>query len=215
LGGIFVDPQSNNVAANAISSESIQIKLRPWITLAPAVVALALCLTIKVALAAPLLPVPVSTSPSNGDLNPYGVLFVNGYLGGTLQSGDVLVSNFNNSTNTMFLGTTIVDIRNGAQTPTPFYTSTTAAEGLSLALGQLGNFIIIGNVPTVSGTAGPGALTVLNSNGVVVNSLTDPSATFIDGPWGLAINQGSWVGSKAKAQIFVQTSLMARYGASM
>ena len=108
--------------------------------------------------AAPLLPVPASTVPSNGDLNPYGVLFITTQLGGALKRGDILVSNFNNNQNTMFLGTTIVDIRNGAQTANPFYTAAAAGEGLSLALGQLGNFIIIGNVPTVGGTAGPGAL---------------------------------------------------------
>jgi hypothetical protein len=158
----------------------------------------------------PLLPVPVSTSPSTtGDLNPYGVLFVSSAAGGFLQKGDILVSNFNNSANTMFLGTTIVDIRNGAQTATPFYTSTAAAEGLSLALGQLKNFIIIGNVPTIStstpgvNTAGPGALTVLDNTGTVVNTLSDPSATFIDGPWGLAINQTSG----KTAQLFVSNVL--------
>ena len=74
---------------------------------------------------------PVSTSPSNGDLNPYGVLFVSGKLGGKLRPGDILVSNFNDKTNTMFLGTTIVDIRNGKQTATHFYTSTTAAQDLA------------------------------------------------------------------------------------
>jgi hypothetical protein len=126
---------------------------------------------------------------------------------GALKRGDILVSNFNNNENTMFLGTTIVDIRNGAQTATPFYTSSVAGEGLSLALGQLQNFIIIGNVPTIltdaGSTAGPGALTVLNSSGAVVNTLSDPTATFIDGPWGLAINQKP----NQKAQLFVSNVL--------
>lgn len=157
--------------------------------------------------AAPLLPVPVSTVPSNGDLNPYGVLFVSGNLGGALKPGDILVSNFNNSQNTMFLGTTIVNIRKGAQTANPFYTATGADEGLSLALGQLGNFIIIGNVPTIANdsgsTAGPGALTVLDSTGAVVDTLIDPAGVFIDGPWGMAINQKS----NRKAQIFVSNVL--------
>jgi len=200
-----MNAKSRNLAANALGPRVLRKKLRAWTktaALGAATVALALCATIQAAFAAPLLPVPVSTIPSNGDLNPYGVLFVTGNLGGTLQPGDVLVSNFNTSTNTMFLGTTIVDIRNGAQTATPFYTSTAAGEGLSLALGQLRNFIIIGNVPTVAGTAGPGALTVLNSSGAVVSTLSDPKATFIDGPWGLAINQRFF-----ESQIFVSNVL--------
>jgi hypothetical protein len=209
-----MNPNRRRIAINALSLRMLVMKL-PSLRKTAAIVVAAMVISVGFvatgAFAAPLLPVPVSTSPSNGDLNPYGVLFVSGYLGGTLQPGDLLISNFNNFNNVMFLGTTIVDIRNGAQTATPFYTSTTAAEGLSLALGQLGNFIIIGNVPTVGSpptqTAGAGALTVLNSSGGVVNTLSDPTATFIDGPWGLAINQGPWVGSKARAQVFVSNVL--------
>ena len=49
----------------------------------------------------PLLPPSVSTVPSNGDVNPYGVAFVPKTIptGGVLQPGDILVSNFNNSAN--------------------------------------------------------------------------------------------------------------------
>jgi hypothetical protein len=47
----------------------------------------------------PFLPstvVTVSTVPSNGDVNPYGVAFVpQGFpAGGVLKAGDILVSNF-------------------------------------------------------------------------------------------------------------------------
>src|SRR5271166_534431 len=101
--------QSRNVAANALRPQSIRKKLRGWTAFGSAVAGLVLCTAISAAFAAPLLPVPVTTVPSNGDTNPYGVLFVSGYPGGTLQQGDVLVSNFNNSVPTMFLGTTIVD----------------------------------------------------------------------------------------------------------
>jgi hypothetical protein len=44
----------------------------------------------------------VSTVPKNGDVNPYGVVFVpNNFNTGTgpLQHGDILVSNFNNVKN--------------------------------------------------------------------------------------------------------------------
>ena len=52
----------------------------------------------------------VSTVPANGDLNPYGVAFVpNGFpKGGKIRSGDILVSNFNASSNLQGTGTTIV-----------------------------------------------------------------------------------------------------------
>src|SRR5713226_3800392 len=51
----------------------------------------------------------VSTIPSNGDRNPYGVTFIpHGFPGsGTLKPGDILVSNFNNSANLQGTGTTI------------------------------------------------------------------------------------------------------------
>jgi len=44
---------------------------------------------------------PTSTSPSNGDVNPYGIAYVpTGFpAGGTIVAGDILVSNFNNSAN--------------------------------------------------------------------------------------------------------------------
>jgi hypothetical protein len=159
---------------------------------------------------AALLPVPISTVPSNGDTNPYGVWFVTGRPGGSLNTGDILVSNFNNKNEVMGQGTTIVDIRNGAQRPTPFYTASiaTAGEGVDLALGQLSNFIIIGNVPVTGATfntPGPGFLTVLNSSGDIVTTLSDPKADFIDGPWGLAINQTG----KTTAVLYVSNLLNA------
>jgi hypothetical protein len=46
----------------------------------------------------PFLPGQGSTSPANGDLNPYGLAVVpKGFPMGTLQPGQLLVSNFNNS----------------------------------------------------------------------------------------------------------------------
>jgi DNA-binding beta-propeller fold protein YncE len=165
-----------------------------------AVTALAVLPSPGEASAAPpaLLPVPFSTVPSNGDLNPYGVVLVTGTPGGIVNLSDNLISNFNNKANVMGTGTTIVDIRDGKQLSPPFYTAMPAFKGLSLAFAQLGKFFLIGNVP-VSGTkVGPGALTVLNSRGMVLTRLADPKAAFIDGPWGLAINaQGS------TAQLFV------------
>src|ERR1700722_16876992 len=59
----------------------------------------------------PFLPLQVSTIPGNGDVNPYGLAFVPfGFpSSGALNTGQILVSNFNNTT-TQGLGTTIVSI---------------------------------------------------------------------------------------------------------
>src|SRR5579863_4804562 len=80
----------------------------------------------------PLLPPSVSTIPSNGDVNPYGVAFVpkNVSAGGGLQAGDILVSNFNNSLNLQGRGTTILRISSSGATST-FFTSSTGQTGLS------------------------------------------------------------------------------------
>jgi hypothetical protein len=67
------------------------------------------------ALAQAILPtgfLEMSTVPSNSDLNPYGIAFVpDGFLGGALSLGDILVSNFNNSQNQQGTGSTIVRVK--------------------------------------------------------------------------------------------------------
>jgi DNA-binding beta-propeller fold protein YncE len=134
-----------------------------------------------------------STIPSNGDLNPYGVAFVpEGFPGGgTITAGDVLVSNFNNSTNVQGTGTTIVQLTPRGSLAPPgtaiaFFTSSLA--GLSTALGVLREgFVIVGNVPTTNGTTvGQGALQVIDRRGHLVQTLSDPQ--FLDGPWDLAVD---------------------------
>ena len=74
--------------------------------------------------------VAVSTVPSNGDVNPYGVAYVPADFapGGLLNPGDVLVSNFNNSANLQGTGTTILRVTPGGQTSTFFQ----GAAGLGL-----------------------------------------------------------------------------------
>jgi uncharacterized protein (TIGR03118 family) len=142
-----------------------------------------------------------STVPSNGDVNPYGVAFVpQGFQGnGTLQPGDLLVSNFNNSTNTQGTGSTIVQIAPDGQQSTFFQGG--AGLGLTTALGVLkSGFVIVGNVPTVNGVAQQGSLLILNDSGKVVSTLSD--SALLDGPWDLAINdQGN------TAQVFVSNVL--------
>lgn len=61
-----------------------------------------------------------STIPANGDLNPYGVALVpKGFpAGGMVAPGDILVSNFNNSSNMQGTGTTIIKLTpNGIVAP--------------------------------------------------------------------------------------------------
>ena len=149
-----------------------------------------------------------STIPSNGDLNPYGIVFVpEGFPAGTLTPGDVLVSNFNNNKNLQGLGTTIIKLTPNGAVAQPgkaatFFTS--KLPGLSTALGVLrAGFVVVGNVPTKNGksnTVQQGALQIVDGSGNVVTTLTD--RTFLDGPWDLTINdQGSI------AQIFVSNVL--------
>jgi len=161
---------------------------------------------------APLLPAlptaaqqTVSTVPANGDLNPYGVAFVpQGFQGGAnsqLQAGDLLVSNFNDSTNTEGTGSTIVKIGPDGQHSVFFQGP--QGLGLTTALGVLKDgFVIVGSLPTNPTTGNPqqGSLMILNSQGQVVETLTD--SALLNGPWDLAINdQGNF------AEVFVSNVL--------
>jgi hypothetical protein len=134
-----------------------------------------------------ILPIQASTVPANGDLNPYGVAFVPiGFPGGgVVHPGDILVSNFNNSTNAQGTGTTIVSVSPNGQTSVFF--QGTPPLGLTTALGVLKKgFVIVGNVPTTNGNnPQAGSLLVLDHTGKVVATFTD--AALLDGPWDLAI----------------------------
>jgi len=97
----------------------------------------------------------VSTVPTNGDGNPYGVAFVPDFIapGGLLEPGDVLVSNFNGSGGIQGTGTTIVRISKTGQ-PSTFFQGNPGL-GLTTALGVLSRgFVLVGNVPTTDGSAG-------------------------------------------------------------
>jgi len=150
-----------------------------------------------------------STVPPNGDVNPYGVAFVPmGFAsGGTIQGGDILVSNFNNSSNVQGTGTTIIKLRPIGQAAPPgaarvFFTS--QLPGLSTALGVASaGIVFVGNVPTTDGTfgtIGQGALQVIDRDGNWRATWTD--ATFLDGPWDLTL-----VDEGALVHIFVSNVL--------
>lgn len=148
-----------------------------------------------------------STVPtSNGDTNPYGVAFVPfGFpSGGSIAAGDVLVSNFNNSSSLGGLegtGTTIVSISPTGQ-QTLFATSPLI--GLTTALGVFSRgFVIVGNLPvsySPSFSIGQGSLQIFDRHGMLVTTINDP--TLLDSPWDLTIrDQGS------SAQVFVSNVL--------
>jgi hypothetical protein len=154
----------------------------------------------------PFLPGPVravSTVPADGDLNPYGVAFVPpGFpAGGTINPGDILVSNFNASSNLQGTGTTIVDVPLNA--PVFQFFGGTAPLGLTTALNILrGGFVLVGNFPSPDGTCGSasaGSILVIDKNGNLLSTIMDPS---IQGPWDSALfDEGS------KAKYFVANGL--------
>jgi DNA-binding beta-propeller fold protein YncE len=138
----------------------------------------------------PLTPPVVSTIPSNGDVNPYGVFFVPRSIptDGKLQPGDILVSNFNNSQNLQGTGTTITRVDEQGNTST-FYQGPSGL-GLTAALGVTRRGIVfVGNLPTSDGTSATvqaGSLLVIDRKGKLLGNLTN--AENIQGPWGMAIH---------------------------
>jgi hypothetical protein len=149
----------------------------------------------------------VTTVPAIGDVNPYGVAFVpKGFpSGGTINPGDILVSNFNSSSNLQGTGTTIVDISpNGSQS---LFFQDSTAPGLDTALGVLkSGFVIVGNLPATYDSSGnllsigQGSLLILDKSGNVVTTLTD--SALLDGPWDLTVNDQGHI-----AQVFVSNVL--------
>ena len=154
-----------------------------------------------------------ATAPANGDVNPYGVAFVPyGFpSGGPLHPGDIIVSNFNNSSNLQGTGTTIVKVNNG-NPPTLFFQGQQGL-GLTTALGVLkGGFVIVGNLPSTDGSGscvaesgpsqnvGQGGLLIIDKNGNIAGQLTD--ASLLNGPWDLTVrDEGRF------AQVFVANAL--------
>jgi hypothetical protein len=131
-----------------------------------------------------------STVPGNGDQNPYAIV-VAPVSAGKLQSGDVLIDNFNDRNNLQGLGSTIVTFR-----PTTKQLSLFAAiprnlpqcpggVGLTTAMTMLkSGWVIVGSLPSQDGTTktkGQGCLIVLDAQGNVAGTIAGPN---INGPWG-------------------------------
>jgi len=124
-----------------------------------------------------------STVPSTGDQNPYGVAFVPpGFpAGGAASPGNILVSNFNDSTNAQGKGTTIMDVSPTAAATVFFQGS--AGIGLTTALNVLSaGFVLVGNFPAPCGSQG--SILVIDKTGTQVGTITDP---LINGPWDSAL----------------------------
>jgi hypothetical protein len=145
-----------------------------------AITCVAIAASATFAQAAPILPfgpVTISTVPSNGDVNPYGVAFAPSTVppGGVLQPGNILVSNYNNAQNLQGTGRTIIRIDQHGQVST-FFTSP-SYQGLTGALGILSNgLVLVGSLPTADGTSAtvqPGAILVIDQNGALIATLNN------------------------------------------
>lgn len=154
-----------------------------------------------------LLPPPppaVSTVPSNGDVNPYGVAIAPLHFpaGLVLQPEDVLVSNFNNAENLQGTGTTIMRYARGGNASV-FAQGSQSNSGLTAALGIVNRgYVFVGSLPTIDGTsatARSGALLIFDGNG---NPIGQYANSYIDGPWGMTIDDGG-----IAAHIFVSNVL--------
>jgi hypothetical protein len=149
-----------------------------------------------------------STTPANGDENPYAMWPVTENIG-SVKTGDVLIGNFNNSSNNQGTGTTIVDLHaNGtqsvfAQLPQK-KSGCTGGVGLTTAMVQLKTgWVIVGSLPSSDGktaTAQPGCLIVLSPAGKVAETLSEP---YLAGPWDATVQDNG-----NTASLFVTNTLV-------
>ena len=139
-----------------------------------------------------------STVPGNGDVNPYGMAQVKRSIG-NLVAGNILISNFNSSSNLQGTGTTIVQAAPDGTLCQ--FASISAASlpgacpggvGLTTALVALeSGWVIVGSLPTADGsaaTAQAGCLIVLDSMGNVAETF---SGSLINGPWDMTAFDGT------------------------
>lgn len=131
-----------------------------------------------------------STVPDNGDQNPYA-LAVSPVTAGKLERGDVVIDNFNNSTNLQGVGTTIVIYRPSTQKLSLFASvphelkECPGGVGLSTAMTVLkSGWVIVGSTPSNDGTTdtkGAGCLLVFDSQGTLATVFSGEN---INDPWG-------------------------------
>ncbi len=140
-----------------------------------------------------------TTVPSDGDVNPYGIVNVP-TSAGSLMAGDILISNFNDSENLQGTGTTIVELTPSGHLslfakidPKSLPGPCPGGVGLTTALSILpGGYVVVGSLPTTNGkaaTAQAGCLIVLDSSGHPVETI---SGAPIDGPWDMGtVSEGA------------------------
>ena len=131
-----------------------------------------------------------STSPDNGDVNPYAIV-VAPVSAGKIRQGDVLIDNFNNISNLQGTGTTIVDYNPTTKETTLFaqipqkLAQCPGGVGLSTAMTMLkSGWVIVGSTPSSDGTTrtkGDGCLLVLDAQGQLAATWSGPT---INAPWG-------------------------------
>jgi DNA-binding beta-propeller fold protein YncE len=154
----------------------------------------------------PVLPLQVSTIPSNGDQNPYGLAFVPFLFASSsaLRPGQILVSNFNDQT-TQGLGTTIISIDpNSGYTGLFFQGGSAIGFTNALTIASVG-LVFAGSLPTSDGNPEPGPLYVFDRNGNIVTQLG--STALVDGPWGMALNDRG-----TTAQLFISNIFNSSHG---
>src|SRR6202034_3858761 len=115
-----------------------------------------------------------STIPDSGDQNPYAVI-VAPFSSGTIQAGDVLIDNFNDSSNLQGTGASIVDYNPSTKKLSTFaqlpkkLDGCPGGVGLSTAMTMLkSGWIIVGSTPSTNGTTatkGEGCMIVLDNHG--------------------------------------------------
>ena len=164
--------------------------------------------------AAHTITVIASTVPANGDVNPYGI-FVVPDTAGSLVKGNLLISNFNASSNEQGTGTTIMQISpggtvsqfaqiNASSLPGPC----PGGIGLTTALVALrAGWVIVGSLPTTDGTsatAQAGCLLVLDPLGNISETIY---GTLINGPWDMAVFDHSNANGGGTASLFVTNVL--------
>jgi hypothetical protein len=131
-----------------------------------------------------------TTVAPNGDVNPYGLVFVPSSTG-KLVRGDLLVSNYNDKANNQGTGTTLDELTTAGKrslfasiNPRTLPGSCPGGVGLTTALDILpGGYVVVGSLPTTNGksaTARYGCLIVLNSAGKPVSTI---AGSKIQGPW--------------------------------
>jgi hypothetical protein len=149
-----------------------------------------------------------STTPANGDINPYAIWPVTETVG-SVRAGDVLVDNFNNASNDQGTGTTIVDLHPHGQVSVfaslPSRVSgCPGGIGLTTAMVQLKTgWVIAGSLPSANGqvgTAGAGCLLLISPDGRLAGTISGP---YINGPWDAAVSDNG-----RTATLFVANTLV-------